>query len=265
MPVTDQLEITGPNGETILYPLDPAKTAIRIGRHKDNDLILDSPEIGLLQAVLDRRTRPYHILVIDRRRKMTLAGRELLPNVQYPLRDGEKLQVSGYSIVLRQGQEPVPVEGSKVQTPSVPAGPAVPAPPQAATGVAAAPSRASANGIRRAGPSSERPSDRLDDLIIVELPAREWTVDVDQVAMCKLSVVNGGRLVAMFEISVKDLDASWVTITPAQVSLNEGGRAEVTLEFRAPGCPPAGPARTRFSWWSRRPLTRGAVAGRWPP
>ena len=251
MPTTDQLQIVSPNGESTLYPLDPARGTTRIGRHKENDLIIDSPAIALFQAVLHRQAQRYRIVVVDPKRKMTLynefynAGSELRPNVPNELRDGDKIEVNGYSIVLMQGREvmaggslvtaPAPVPATVNQRPG-----ASSVPPVAALPAEPSPTRSAqvdrGQADETTGPAAP-PSDRLDDSIIVELPVRKWTVDVEQTATCRVSVANGGSLVAMFDISVKGLDASWVTITPPQVNLNEGERAEVTVAFKAPRLP----------------------------
>jgi len=74
-------------------------------------------------------------------------------------------------------------------------------------------------------------------LIVAELSAREWTVDVEQTATTQLTIVNGGQIVAMFAIRVDGLDESWVTISQPQVNLFEGARATVTISVTPPRLP----------------------------
>ncbi len=84
-----------------------------------------------------------------------------------------------------------------------------------------------------AGPGAFLP-DLTDDLIITEISAREWTVDVEQTESFQLTVINGGDIVAAFDIRVQGLSESWVTITPAQFNLNERAQTNVTISITAP-------------------------------
>ncbi len=74
-------------------------------------------------------------------------------------------------------------------------------------------------------------------LIVTELSAREWTVDVEQTATAQLTIVNGGQIVAMFAVRVDGVDESWVTISQPQVNLFEGARATVTISITPPRQP----------------------------
>src|SRR5690606_22588649 len=82
-----------------------------------------------------------------------------------------------------------------------------------------------------------QPPDRLDDIIVIDLSAREWVIDVDQQATCQVTIVNGGPIVASFQVDVQGLDPSWVTITPRQVNLYEGERATVQITIQPPRAP----------------------------
>ncbi len=53
MATLDQLEIISVSGMVEFYELDPAKGVTSIGRHPDNDVVLDSPGIALFHAMLD--------------------------------------------------------------------------------------------------------------------------------------------------------------------------------------------------------------------
>ncbi|RLC76708.1 MAG: hypothetical protein DRI81_09760 [Chloroflexi bacterium] len=81
------------------------------------------------------------------------------------------------------------------------------------------------------------PPDALDEVIVTELGEREWTVDVEQTAIAELTIVNGGDIVAAFEVRVEGLDGSWVAILPPRVNLNEGERASVTISITPPRRP----------------------------
>ena len=65
MPILDQLEIISPNGDVSFQALDPAKGVVNIGRHPDNDIVLDGDGVAEFHAVLDYRQRPYRFLLLD--------------------------------------------------------------------------------------------------------------------------------------------------------------------------------------------------------
>ena len=72
---------------------------------------------------------------------------------------------------------------------------------------------------------------------MARLAQREWTIDVEQTAAAELTVINGGDIVATFNISLEGVDASWFTISPPQVNLYEGGRATVSIAITPPRLP----------------------------
>jgi len=42
----NQLEIIGPGGRIEFYELDPGKGVTNIGRHPENDIVIDSPTVA---------------------------------------------------------------------------------------------------------------------------------------------------------------------------------------------------------------------------
>jgi hypothetical protein len=54
-----------------------------------------------------------------------------------------------------------------------------------------------------------------------------------------VTIINGGDLVASFDVNILGLDPNWVSIFPSQVNLNEGERATVKISFTAPRLPTA--------------------------
>ena len=74
----NQLEIIGPGGQIEFYELDPGKGVTNIGRHPENDVVIDSPTVALFYAVLDHRKKPYHLMVLG------ASGNLSLPNPIHP-------------------------------------------------------------------------------------------------------------------------------------------------------------------------------------
>jgi hypothetical protein len=264
----DQLEIIGPGGEIEFHALDPDKGVTNIGRHPQNDIVVDSPDIALFHAVLDHRHKPYQLMVLSDEADTVVDGQRLAPNSFRELRNWDTVEIDGYTMILLEGSQ----AASRVQPGRgfVPASPPVPpsalpedmaalvggpgggaagvAPPLPAVGLqsaAAAPmSGVDAKGSEGGASQPARPvrlaaplPDRLDDVIMLEISARQWTVDVDQTATAELTIVNGGDIVAAFVVAVEGLDPSWVTITPRQVNLYEGARTTVALSFTPPRAP----------------------------
>jgi len=216
-----RLEIIGPQGEIRFYDLDPERGVTNIGRHPDNDLVLDDPRIALFHAVLDHRQPPYQIINLDGENEMMLGQQPLPPNTATEIRTWDTLQLGGYTLILQES-EPVPSQAERPAAPPVsPAAPAAPAPLPVAppTGMAVL------------------PSDQTDSVVMASLSEREWTVDVEQTVSLEVSIVNGGGLVASFDIQVEGLDPAWVTILTPSVNLHEGARTTVTIFISPPRRP----------------------------
>jgi pSer/pThr/pTyr-binding forkhead associated (FHA) protein len=58
MPAQDQLEIITPSGDIRFYDLDPRQGIANIGRHPDNDIVIDSLHVAPFHAVLDYSQKP---------------------------------------------------------------------------------------------------------------------------------------------------------------------------------------------------------------
>jgi hypothetical protein len=225
MPKQDQLEIIGPGGRIEFYDLDPERGVTNIGRDPQNDVVVDSPGVAPFHAVLDHRQKPYQLMVLSEEGKTTLDGQRLDANVFRELRTWDTVEIDGYAIILLEGAGPA--TGAEPARPPAAVGAPIPV---AAPEAAAAPPA-------RPGRLAVPPSDQVDEVIVTELPTRQWTVDVDQTAAAQLTIVNGGDIVASFNVKVEGLDPSWVTVSPRQVNLYEGARATVAISFTPPRLP----------------------------
>lgn len=219
MPREDQLEIISPTGQIEFYSLDPEKGTTNIGRHPDNDIVVDGPGVAAFHALLDHQQKPYRILLLEDV-EARLSGKPLAPQVFYEIADWDTLELDGYSLVLMEGQ------GDAEPRAELPA----PAPASSGRPIGHLPQAVPAD-------LKGRPPDQADDVILAELSSREWTVDVEQTASCQLTIVNGGQLVANFTVRVEGLDESWVSLSASQVNLYEGGRTTVTISVTPPRLP----------------------------
>ncbi len=221
--MSDQIEIISPRGEITFYDLDPQKGVLNIGRHPDNDIVVDSPQAAPFHAVLDFSQKPYQVLLLSTDGGTTIGGRALSPEEPNEMHTWDTLEIAGYNIMLVGG-----VEG----TDAVP--PTAPTPEREARPTPKAAGAPVSKRDRREVPALQPVPDQTDDVIITDLSEREWTIDVEQTATCQLTITNGGDIVASFQVHLEGIDPDWVTIIPPQVNLNEGERATVTVSITPP-------------------------------
>lgn len=276
----DQLEVIAPDGEVRFYNLDPGRDVVNIGRHPDNDVVLDDPAVAPFHAVLDHSQRPYHVVLLTPEEETRLAGRPLPFNVPTEMAPWDPVEIAGHTLMVLEGLEVTTAEGAVssgrrgassplagVQSPSsggkglwrairrnVPGLPK-PKPPVRVPGrkIRGALAEVERGGPDQQGPTDaesgesqapspqpsrhvEPPPDQLDEVIVTELSERTWTIDVEESASTRLTIVNGGDIVATFEVRVEGVDEDWVTISSPEVNLNEGERAFVTVAITPPRC-----------------------------
>jgi hypothetical protein len=218
----DQLEIIGPDGKIVFHELSPDKGITNIGVDPDNDIVIDSPRLGAFQAVLDHQHKPFRIMVLNDKGNARIAGQHLAANVFQELNDWQAVDLDGFTLTLLENVDrPESSAAVPSQAKTILSGPQ-----DAAVVVPQAPALPAALPVSL--------SDLHDELIVAELSAAEWTVDVEQPASGDLTIVNGGRIVASFDVSVEGVDPSWITLDPLHLNLNEGARAVVHFSIVPP-------------------------------
>jgi len=284
MAASDQLEIVYPNGEIKFYDL-AGRGITNIGRHPENDVVINSPDVALFHAVLDHRRKPCQIVLLDPQAQTRVKGQPLPANTAQELRNWDTIEVNGLAIIYleSQGAQPAipPTARGPAPSPALPVAPVArvapvtrptPTPPLPA----AAPTPTSAEQpppptlapVRPAlaAPVAPRlammPPDQTDDAIVVDLSVHEWVIDVEQTATCQVSIANGGEIVATFRVSLEGLDETWYAISPPQINLNEGERGTVTIAFSAPRLPTSLAGPHHFSIVVTSPNYPGRVARR---
>lgn len=242
----DQLEVIGPDGQIRFYDLDAQKGITNIGRHSDNDVVIDSPQVGLFHAILDHRQKPYQIVLLEDQ-ETRLDGQRLLPNLAMTMPNWGTLELDGYTLILVEGEGTSVVSSVAARMPvPAPRLPVAPAPvPAAPAGAPAAPAVAVPSAPPVAVPAeakampatprlSARPPDQTDEAILVEFPEREGVINVEQTATFPLTITNGGLIVATFQVTVNGVDPAWVTVEPEQVNLYEGQSASLMISITPP-------------------------------
>jgi hypothetical protein len=322
--MSDQIEIIGPNADVKFYELDAAKGITNIGRHPENDIVINNPKIALFHAMLDHRQKPYQLVVMSGDGNTRIGGEGLPPNTTRELHNWDALEIENYTLILVEaeyayttpsaptlptgGVAPMPARGvaaapvvpvigvpvvsaptrpsnplpSKeglkkgmeglpfapvVLLPTQPTAPAAPSSPRGdvlmlqpgapASPPPATPVAAPADGVAALPaptPSAlvptrltRMPPDIDSEYILIELTEREHAVEVEQPAHYEFTVVNGGRLVANFDVRVDGLNPEWVEIEPREFNLNEGARHRVGITITPPRLPTSAAGKHHFA------------------
>ncbi len=236
----DQLEIINRSGEVTFYTLEPTQGITNIGRHPDNDIVLDSPGVGFFHAILDHRSLPYQIIQLSTESTTLLEGVSVSPNTPTPIQNWARLEIAEYTLILltdKAPPRPIPTEQPASEAEQAP----VAQPGAAPLATTPSPPPASEIQEREATPVPAtayrlptRLPDQIDDYILVEITENEWEIAVEETITTVLTVTNGGALVATFEAQVEGIDPAWVKIEPAQVYLHEEEEASFVISITPP-------------------------------
>ena len=253
-----EMEMIGPEGEITFIPLNAGKGILNIGRHADNDVVIDAPEVADFHAMLDYRRAPYQLINFSEN-GLTLNGMPVPQHNPQEVQRWDTLALAGYTLLWldSSGSSNIPTTGfspSSLGTDMM-------------SGIAQMPATSAASAGSDA-PITSSPTrgvfvpDRFDETIVVDLLERSATVDVNQSATYTLTVVNGGPLVAGFEVKVDGLDPTWITVTPARFNLTEGARATAIVSISAPRTPNSRAGQHPFSITVSSPDYRNHLATR---
>ncbi|HQE91682.1 MAG TPA: FHA domain-containing protein [Anaerolineae bacterium] len=238
MPKTDQIEVISPDGAITFYDLDASKGITNIGRHPDNDIVLDAPNVAPFHAILDHRHKPYEIVILSEQGETRLAGQALAANISTALQNWDTVEIDSHLIILLEeaGTQVVPRTPSK-PTPATTGTRVVPTPtPQSGAIVPTSPASAATAAHQPWRLNAPQP-DHSDEFIVAQIAQREVTLNVDQPTLFEVTLINGGPIVATFGVDVEGLDPQWVTLSPPQINLNEGERGVVFVQITVPRHP----------------------------
>lgn len=231
MPAIDQLEIIDPAGRIRFYPLNSAKGIANIGRHIDNDIVINRPGVAPFHAMLDHRTRPYHLVVLAQREKTLLDNEPAPINIPTPLNSWASLEIGGHQIIFLAGDEPA--ESAPTLPPLAAATESI-APPisnETTASPAQPPNTPTIQAVTPPNPTPAGPG------LTVEVASRALALDAGQTATLDLTLINGGYKALTFQIAVEGLDPTWVAITPAQLEVPARQRSTVTIAVSPPHHP----------------------------
>ena len=290
----DQLEVVSPMGDLLFFDLDEGKGVTNVGRHPSNDVVINGQGIADFHLVIDHRSHPYQVSLINADAVATLGNEKLVPNRAYPLQAWDTIMIDGFAVILMEesgaaasAPPPAPTQStlgaaapivgaaassvppaSPGQTPPPTPQSTVTPPPVITPSSSAAPIQDTANAVGPGSatmppPSSVPPvisstggrpiegqgqqtvvapsqtlSDIVDETLIMEVSTREVVVNVEETATWQIRVVNGGSLVARFEVHVEGwIDGSWVEVEPGYVNLVEAGQGVFNVGITPPRMP----------------------------
>ncbi len=102
MAAQDQIEIINSQGDIRFHPLSGGGIT-NIGRHPDNDIIIDSPVVAPFHAILDHQNKPYRLVALTAANPIKVSGQVLQPNSPYVLHNWDTIELDGHSLVLMEG------------------------------------------------------------------------------------------------------------------------------------------------------------------
>ncbi len=247
MPSHDQLEIIDARGEIRFHPLTSGSGITNIGRHPDNDIVIDSPDVAPFHAILDHQHKPYRLIALHPDSKIKVSGQVLQPNTPKELHNWDTVELDGCSIILMEGGAPGVIAAPSITPAPLPT--PLPAIPQtdAMRDAQIAPVSTDFPDLDALDQLlASIPEDRVDEVIVVEPTAQngaidpthpnalDFAVEVEQPATMQVTIVNAGDLVGEFNVEVRGVDPAWVAIAPRMINLNEGERGNVTIALTAP-------------------------------
>ncbi|HLF01228.1 MAG TPA: FHA domain-containing protein, partial [Anaerolineales bacterium] len=216
MPAQDQLEIIDPQGRIRFYPLDPTKGLTNIGRHLDNDLILNRPGVAAFHAMLDHRSKPYTLVVLARNEKTLLDGEPAPINVPTELKSWAAIEIGGHQLIYLASEDAQTAEQLSASV-------------AAATDISSSTNPPPEVPLVPSFPLSPTSPTPPDPALSVEPSARALAVDPGQTVTLDLTLANGGYKPLTFAVALDGLDPAWMTVTPPQLEVPARQRAVVSI------------------------------------
>ena len=91
----EHLEIISPSGDVKFLKLDPAKGIVNIGRHPENDVVLEHPRVVPFHAVVDFRQKPYRVISLGSDGDLVVGGERLASNSPREFGPWDSFQLCG--------------------------------------------------------------------------------------------------------------------------------------------------------------------------
>jgi hypothetical protein len=221
-----------PNQTMEFHDLNPDKGIINVGSHPENDIVVHDPRVMPFHMMMDLRQQPYLVVSLNPNSDIKVDGIPLLDSETTEVMDISQVSFSGYSLNL------LPKNGG-----NAPAKIAVVSPdfveetlpiPSSVTPIINS-SKVNTD-VKNTPFRSVEPMDFVptSDVILVEIHEQKQVINVEQTAIYPLTIINGGAIVASFDVHVEGVPSEWVKITPEKVNLYEGGRGRVEIHITPP-------------------------------
>jgi hypothetical protein len=206
-PGHDQLELIKPTGEVEFHALN-ARGITYIGADPKNDIIIHGPTIKPFHAFLDHRQKPARLtLLAQESDSLPVKPLKFLANL-------DTVELEGYILIFLQGDEDTLTPVSATPEPLPPLD---------------TPKPASLLTIPF--------PDQTDEAMAVQLPARAWTMAVEETLTFEVSLTNSGQSTAIFIVEIVGLDEGWVTISKPQLNLNPSEHQTTSITITPPRLP----------------------------
>jgi hypothetical protein len=203
MTAPDKLELIGPDGTITFYILNPAPGLTHIGRHPDNDIVLNHPSVADFQAGFHHDYKPYRLVILDQAKITKLGGQALLPGIPVVLQHGDVIEFGRYRLILLE-------EGQAPQT------------------------QAELAFSSPLPPLRLPPLEPLDQVIHMHLSATAWAVEVGQTAIAEVTLANDGEQTVTLALEVGGGIPGWCTISPPYLTVRPGAWEKVSSAAAPP-------------------------------
>ncbi len=228
-------EFTAPTQKMEFHEINYEKGILNIGSHPENDIVVQDPNVMPFHLMIDFRQSPYLVVSLNPDADIKVDGVALTDNETAEVMDISQVSFSGYSMNLIQknggnGGAKLSIISPEFNEETI------------STPANFSPSVASPAAVTNT-PNTQHPiTSKIDfvptsDVILVEIHELKQTINVEQTAIFPLTIINGGSIVASFDVQVDGVPQEWVKITPERVNLNEGGRGRVEIQITPPRNP----------------------------
>lgn len=222
------------------FRLNQQKGITNIGSHPDNDITISDPRVLPFHLIIDNRQTPYKIIALQPNSNITVQGVRVSSGEPIEVKDLNQVQFNGFQLHIPAG---APSNGT-VELEILPPKPGTSAPvdvqqpvddvdetlPETTGEVDSAASFIPAMGKY----PMQFPPAHKDEIILVHLPSEMQTINVEQPAVYSATVINGGPIVATFDLQLEGVPEEWVSLQPKKLNLNEGGRGQVEIRITPP-------------------------------
>ncbi len=199
------------------------KGFINIGSHPDNDIVLNGNGVLPFHAMIDCRQDPYRLAPLSGEAEIYLNNGLVPTGEPCPFGPEDSVGVGNNRLKLLPASNGTPLRLAV-----------------AGAQDAAEDSRtALSGGVAVAGFLAQEAPGELgqNEVILASLDREAAEISVEQTANYTLSLINGSMIVSTFHVQVEGVPEEWVMVSPANVNLNEGARAQVFIAITPPRWP----------------------------